>query len=121
MPRTLYLNRDEYGNVMEVTFKTPAEAFDELTGKWQDVPMFEKRRKIRSYKDLVWAMCQSPCRRKLFDAAWRRALKYDAELSQAPLSELGDYLEEAKADAEIIGHMIGELVNDPGSRFFLHG
>lgn len=121
MPRTLYLNRDEYGNVTEATFREPPEAFDELTGRRRDVPVFEKRRKISSYKDLVWAMCQAPCRRELFDAGWRHALKHGAEMSKAPLCELGDYLEEAKMDAEVIGHMIGELVNDSRSGFYLHG
>jgi hypothetical protein len=128
MPRTLYLNRDEYGNVKEATFeKQPRylkdETFDEWTGKKLERPArrFEHKRPISSYKDLVWAFCQTPCRYELFSAAWRRALRYGFELSNPKLSELHEYMEAAKVDAEIIENMIGELANDEGSRFWLHG
>jgi hypothetical protein len=124
MPRTLHLDRDRYGNVTEATFEKQVpfyECFDEWTGKKLEVKRFEHSRTIRNYKDLVWAMCQGPCRRKLFDAAWRRALSCEAELSQAKLSDLDDYLEEARSDAGTIEVFIGELVNDPSSKFYIYG
>ena len=95
MPRTLYLNRDQYGSVTKATFEPQPrylkdETFDEWTGKRIERPprKFEQKRQISGYKDLVWQMCQEPCRRELFDAAWRRALKYGAEISNAKLSRL---------------------------------
>jgi hypothetical protein len=129
MPRTLYLNRDKYGEVTEATFEPQPkkllkdETFDEWTGVKREQPVrrFEIKRPISSYKNLVWAMCRVPCRKFLFDAAWRKALKYGAELSQAKLSELDNYMEEAKVDAEIIENVIGELVNDPASKFHIYG
>jgi len=122
MPRTLHLNRDTYGNLTEATFDKPSsEHFDELTGKRLDVKRFEKRRRITSYKDLVWAFCRAPTRKELFNAAWRRATQYGYSLSGAKLSELHEYFEEAKIDAEAIENVIGELVNDERSRFYIHG
>ena len=37
------------------------------------------------------------------------------------INELHEYLDEAKVDAEIVEGVIGELVNDERSRFYLHG
>ncbi len=95
MPRTLYLNRDPYGGVKEATFEKPSsERFDAWTGKELDVKIFQFHRKIKSYKDLVWAFCKVPCQYELFNAAWRRVLQSGYSVSQSwKLSELHEHLE----------------------------
>lgn len=129
MPRTLWLNRDRYGVVTEATFDPPPpkllkdERFDEWTGEKRERPVrrFEKKRQIGSYKDLVWAFCQGPGRYELFNAAWRMALKFDFTPVRPKLSELDEYIDTARTDAEVIENFIGELVNDPDSRFHIYG
>lgn len=124
MPRTLYLNRDQYGDVTEATFDKPLllrDRIDEWTGKVADAKHYKHKRRITSYKELVWAMCRRPCSWELFCSAWRRALRNDFMPARVKLSLLHEYLEEADNDAGVVEDFIGELVNDPRSQFYLHG
>lgn len=118
MKATIYLIRDQYGVVTWAGTHKP-EAPDPLTA----YPV--KSRQVSTTKQLAYAMLQSGTRRPLFDAAWRKAVQCGA-VDPSHTFQYGEAfdcqtIEYARQEAFQVEGFISELVNNPNSKFYIHG
>jgi hypothetical protein len=114
----LYILRNCYGQVLNATFLGHSVASAFLT-----TGQTLKHRDVTATKQLAAAVLQSGTRKLLFDAAWRQACQ-DGAVEPSRRLDVDDgeqSIEHAKRDAEQIDHYISELVNNPSSKFYIHG
>lgn len=118
MKARLYLVRDIYGNCLAASFH-PEMLADRSIGR------AVASRLVGSTKELAAAMLQSGSSKALIDAAWRMARQFDAVAPSTPFRH-GDPLdvqtiEYAEQERDQLDFYIGQLVNNPNSKFYLHG
>ena len=112
----IYIQRDTYGNVVHASHRMNLMP-DNLNPY--------RTRDVSTTKRLAAAMLQSGTRKLLFDAAWRKAVQVGAvEPSHTfTAGECFDVqtIEYAKQEAFQVDSFISELVNNPYSKFYIHG
>ena len=114
----LYILRNCYGQVLTATFLGHNISSAFLTAGQMLNP-----RDVATTKQLAAAMLQSGTRKLLFDTAWHQARQDGAVEPSRRLSVDDDEqsIEYAKQEAEQVDHYISELVNNPSSKFYIHG
>ena len=114
----LYILRNCYGQVLTATFLG-----HNISSAFLTTGQTLKRRDVATTKQLAAAMLQSGTRKLLFDTAWRQACQ-DGAVDPSRRLDVDDgeqSIEHAKQEAEQIDHYISERVNNPSSKFYIHG
>jgi hypothetical protein len=118
MNARVYILRDHDGNVTWAGTHKP-EAPDPLTA----YPV--KHCDVKTTKQLVVAMLQTGSRTPLVDAAWKKAVR-DGAVNPSRAFQPGEAFDcltvgWAQDSARTLDGYISEIVNNPRSRFYLHG
>lgn len=79
---------------------------------------------VNTTRGIVWAMMRGQSRKALFDAAWRKALADEQIEPSMRIFETDSpsaLISEAENTARILDAYISEMVNNPKSKFYIHG
>jgi len=126
---TLYIVRDIYGNVAGCGWDKQT-AYDKAAASMQPGAAWNpvKHRTVRSTKDLALALLQLGASKACRDAAWRMAVKQGGvepskSMAYDPKHKDMDQqtIEYGQQESEQVDYFIGIMVNDPESKFYIHG
>ena len=119
----LYLSRGVCGEIIAAAWSKLACAELAIANGHHEPEI--KTRMVGSSKELAVALLQLGTSKNCIDAAWRMAVKQGAVEPSRPFREGDDMdfqtIEYAKQETEQIDYYIGIMVNDPNSKFYLHG
>ena len=119
----IYLSRGVYGEIIAAAW-SKLGCLELAIAEGHHDPAIRSRM-VGSSKELAVALLQLGTSKNCVDAAWRMAVKHGAVAPSRPF-RVGDdmdlqTIEYAKQETEQIDYCIGIMVNDPNSKFYLHG